>query len=204
MYSVYPIWIHLRFGCQPKNKGIWPPKWMVKIMENPIKMDDLGVALFLETPIFRSQSNNPRHEKGAIVKKLPNNNEPYKLTNHQLCSYASQWIVATSVDLIVEVAKPEIRYCWCFRDPKQPPGMVLKPVVNKGINYQSQLVSLPDFERTINSIIIREICKDYQQHLHQVSWKNPPQNGSHGSHDPQVWLIFRPEPSTVWPTGPRE
>ena len=28
-----------------------PPKWMVKIMENPIKMDDLGVPLFLETPI---------------------------------------------------------------------------------------------------------------------------------------------------------
>jgi len=25
------------------------PKWMVKIMENPIKIDDLGVALFLET-----------------------------------------------------------------------------------------------------------------------------------------------------------
>ncbi len=31
-----------------KNKGT--PKWMVKIMENPIKMDDLGVPLFLETP----------------------------------------------------------------------------------------------------------------------------------------------------------
>ncbi len=33
-----------------KNRG-GPPKWMVKIMENPIKMDDLGVPLFLETPI---------------------------------------------------------------------------------------------------------------------------------------------------------
>ncbi len=33
-----------------KNRGI--PKWMVKIMENPIKMDDLGgFPLFLETPI---------------------------------------------------------------------------------------------------------------------------------------------------------
>ena len=28
-----------------KNWG-GPPKWMVKIMENPIKMDDLGVPLF--------------------------------------------------------------------------------------------------------------------------------------------------------------
>ena len=26
------------------------PKWMVKIMENPIRMDDLWVPLFLETP----------------------------------------------------------------------------------------------------------------------------------------------------------
>ena len=32
-----------------KNRGE-PPKWMVKIMENPIKMDNLGVPLFLETP----------------------------------------------------------------------------------------------------------------------------------------------------------
>ena len=33
-----------------KNRGT--PKWMVKIMENPIKIDDLGVPLFLETPIW--------------------------------------------------------------------------------------------------------------------------------------------------------
>ena len=33
----------------PKNRGT--PKWMV-YMENPIKMDDLGVPLFLETPIY--------------------------------------------------------------------------------------------------------------------------------------------------------
>ena len=35
-----------------KNRGI--PKWMVKIMENPIEMDDLGVPLFLETPKWGS------------------------------------------------------------------------------------------------------------------------------------------------------
>ena len=32
-----------------KNKST--PKWMVKIMENPVKMDDLGLPLFLETSI---------------------------------------------------------------------------------------------------------------------------------------------------------
>ena len=34
-----------------KNSGT--PKWMVKIMEIPIKMDDLGVPLFSETPISK-------------------------------------------------------------------------------------------------------------------------------------------------------
>ena len=33
-----------------KNRG-GPPKWMVKIMENLIKIDDLGVPPFKETPI---------------------------------------------------------------------------------------------------------------------------------------------------------
>ena len=33
-----------------KNRGT--PKWMVKIMENRIKKDDLEVPLFLETSIF--------------------------------------------------------------------------------------------------------------------------------------------------------
>ena len=33
-----------------KNRGT--PKWMVKIMENSIKMDDLGIPLFLETPLY--------------------------------------------------------------------------------------------------------------------------------------------------------
>ena len=34
-----------------KNRGVYPPKWMVEIMENPIKIHDLGgPPLFLETP----------------------------------------------------------------------------------------------------------------------------------------------------------
>ena len=40
--------VYLYMGVS-KNRGT--PKWMVKIMENPIKMDDLGVPLFSETPI---------------------------------------------------------------------------------------------------------------------------------------------------------
>ena len=37
-------------GVNPKIGGK-TPKWMVKIMENPINMDDLGgFPIFLETP----------------------------------------------------------------------------------------------------------------------------------------------------------
>ena len=42
-----------------KNRGENPPKWMVKIMiPNPIKMDDLGVPLFLETPILKEGTSS--------------------------------------------------------------------------------------------------------------------------------------------------
>ena len=48
-------------GVEPKIGGK-PPKWMVKIMENPIKLDDLGgPPLFLETSIYiLSFFSNPK------------------------------------------------------------------------------------------------------------------------------------------------
>ena len=48
------IFLHesLKFMGVSKHRGVYPPKWMVKIMENPIKMDDLGAPLFLETPLW--------------------------------------------------------------------------------------------------------------------------------------------------------
>ena len=40
---------------------IWGiPKWMVKIGENPIKMDDLGVPLFSETSIYIYIHTSPK------------------------------------------------------------------------------------------------------------------------------------------------
>ena len=52
---VSPSWNQENLDCRtiwvfPKIGGK-PPKWMVKIMENPIKMDDLGVPPFSETSI---------------------------------------------------------------------------------------------------------------------------------------------------------
>ena len=45
------------------DRGI--PKWMVKIMENPIKMDDLeGFSIFLEIPIYNGSPN--RNSDGIL------------------------------------------------------------------------------------------------------------------------------------------
>ena len=51
-------------GVNPKIARFDPPKWMVKIMENPIKMDDLGVPLFLETPILGEVPPKPNKASG--------------------------------------------------------------------------------------------------------------------------------------------
>ena len=29
-----------KYGCWTKNRGIFPPKWMVYFMENPIQIND--------------------------------------------------------------------------------------------------------------------------------------------------------------------
>ena len=46
---IYPMIFFLKWVLN-QQKGYSTPKWMVKIVENPIKIHDLGVPLFLETP----------------------------------------------------------------------------------------------------------------------------------------------------------
>ncbi len=40
---------------------------MVKIMENPIKMDDLGVPLFLETPICEQMMRIKSQQSSRVI-----------------------------------------------------------------------------------------------------------------------------------------
>ena len=87
---------------------------------------------------------------------LPWDSSPFRL-HHHLAAYfwnflepSASWPVAKSKFL---------GSCMLMatRNPKQPPGMVLKPVVNNGISTTNlpQLVAFsPDFERTINSMLL--------------------------------------------------
>ena len=45
----------------PKNRGGYPQKWMVKTMENPIKLDDLGgkVTIFGNTQMYQLSNPHP-------------------------------------------------------------------------------------------------------------------------------------------------
>ena len=56
------------------------------IMENPIKMDDLGVPLFLEVPIFEFYS--------TFLESVLSSDEQHLVTPHLLCcpisTYASK------------------------------------------------------------------------------------------------------------------
>jgi len=54
-------------GVEPKNRGT--PKWMVKIMEHPIKMDDLG-GIF--PPFF-----GKKHPKLELNFTLPETNSQH-------------------------------------------------------------------------------------------------------------------------------
>ena len=75
----------------PKIRGFLPPKWMVKIMEKPIKMDDLAVfLLFLETPKSR-KDEIPGWFFG--VWELPRSCS--LLNSHWCGSWPSPFLVAT-------------------------------------------------------------------------------------------------------------
>ena len=90
-FPIYRLHLYVYMGVS-KNSGT--PKWMV-IMEIPIKMDDLGVPLFLETPINiriyiythypadRNPLSHPCCEQKthSEVKQSPNSNEVWGWPN---------------------------------------------------------------------------------------------------------------------------
>ncbi len=69
---------------------------MVKIMENPIKMDDLGVPLFLETPVY-DPSTKPLYEYVFFAKEK--NRATHTAALHLTClrENKSSWWLKPSI-----------------------------------------------------------------------------------------------------------
>ena len=93
---VQTIWV-----LNPKI-GVKPPKWMVKIMEHPIKMDDLGVPLFLETSIYHiwyicSCLCLQLHQRRGTPGSVPGKRTPFLFLRRlqwrswTLCFYTVSW-----------------------------------------------------------------------------------------------------------------
>ncbi len=141
-------------------------------MENPINMDDLGVFhLFLETPVYFLHIWEVFFQTAGLQGGIC-----WELLS---CFFINTWAVIISpwlfrvyrglfhkpIDPWTNQYFMECLGFWSLltfrlhigdillmeKNPKQPPGMVLKPVVNNGRNYQPQQVFSPDFEQTISS-----------------------------------------------------
>ena len=66
-------------------------------------------------------------------------------------------------------------YCWWFRNPKQPPGMVLKPVVNSGIS--TTFPSTGDRRiSAINSIIPSPSCATASWTISRSAFNSSPRS----------------------------
>ena len=77
--------------CGFPKIGVFFPKWMVKIMENPVKMDDLGgKPTILETPISGQFICDRKHERfSQMVVKSKGNGTPAISGKSRLVKYYS-------------------------------------------------------------------------------------------------------------------
>ncbi len=92
------IWVFLKIGG-------FPPKWMVYNGINPIRIDDLGVPLFLETPIWWYDLNKSMSPCFNLV------NPSVLQTQTQ---HLNQLIDKLQIDTHVIVGKhwPQPPHCW--------------------------------------------------------------------------------------------
>ncbi len=71
MFLALPIWQNMLWVF-PKIGVVNPSKWMVQIMENPIKMDDLGVfPYFWKRPYLSTNLETTRNFMPQWVKNIP-------------------------------------------------------------------------------------------------------------------------------------
>ena len=135
------------------------------IMENPIKMDDLGVfPIFLETPIWPSiwkSDNFNQKQRGQGSACCP---ATVVLLMEEEIPFPTTWDVQNLNWLVLSDEQMSKRWPFSLLNAEQMSnwlGVRHLPVINNGITYQPQLVSLPDFW-TINSMFkdIGDMTKD--------------------------------------------
>ena len=101
---------HLPYPYGGFLKWGYPNSWMVFVRENPIKVDDLGVSPFMETPISH------------VLKYQASNNENClecsSLDSHQwLLRFGIMFTQLVSDYCRYEALLPEQCWLWLFRSP---------------------------------------------------------------------------------------
>ena len=74
-------------GRQPKNSGVFPPKRMVKIMENPIEIHDLGAHPYfgVDTRIMEFDKSTANKLNRLASSRFLNYQRTYRLfQNHPI------------------------------------------------------------------------------------------------------------------------
>ena len=112
-----------RRWCQPQNGGT--PKWMVKMMENPIKMDDLGVPLFSETPKSQDQfyfKCCSLFQRSTVIKKIGSGDGWF-------------WLISWPFPQAIIPCKKN------FLGPSKPPATIATLTVPTGILLEGSIPS---------------------------------------------------------------
>ena len=135
------LWMSVENMDVSKNRGK-TPKWMVKIMGNPIKMDDLGVPLFLETPILKSLKSLPfsklSHREQLLMEEI--RRSPADVVNIPLWIIFNHGInnLSTGSDVIKSIVIPFITLKLKFATCNGTPSFLTSRLHCKGFRISAK------------------------------------------------------------------
>ena len=114
------------------------------IMENPIKIDDLGIPLFLETPIYRVIDVLKMIKSRYCTTYFPNGELNFwwftTLCHDCSSSKSPKWTSRNPGQLHIQDSIIPMSYILLMVQKSQTTVWDVYNLVNNGINYQPQLV----------------------------------------------------------------